>query len=181
MLSAGLPLAGGNHLLLQNHRNQVGGTVSFPPLKAAKRVVLVRHGQSTWNAEGRIQGSSDYSILTNKGEAQAEMSRQMLIDDSFDICFSSAALDSEALPIIQHFKLTPDNASFESKRCTSLEKQRDGNPLFLNPKPMEYWDDGLIKLFEELRNACIPMHLKLIAYEGTMSGLTVGGLEIRPM
>lgn len=63
--------------------------MSFPPLKAAKRVVLVRHGQSTWNAEGRIQGSSDFSILTNKGEAQAETSRQMLIDDSFDICFSS--------------------------------------------------------------------------------------------
>ncbi|PWA36413.1 phosphoglycerate/bisphosphoglycerate mutase family protein [Artemisia annua] len=67
---------------------KVGGTVSFPPLKAAKRVVLVRHGQSTWNAEGRIQGSSNFSILTNKGEAQAETSRQMLIDDSFDICFS---------------------------------------------------------------------------------------------
>ncbi|GKA62338.1 probable 2-carboxy-D-arabinitol-1-phosphatase, partial [Tanacetum coccineum] len=64
------------------------GTVSFPSLKAAKRVVLVRHGQSTWNAEGRIQGSSDFSILTNKGEAQAETSRQMLIDDSLDICFS---------------------------------------------------------------------------------------------
>ncbi|PWA49059.1 serine/threonine-protein kinase, active site protein [Artemisia annua] len=71
---------------------KVGGTVSFPPLKAAKRVVLVRHGQSTWNAEGRIQGSSDFSILTNKGEAQAETSRQMLIDDSFDICFSRLVL-----------------------------------------------------------------------------------------
>ncbi|KAL4560807.1 hypothetical protein LXL04_032961 [Taraxacum kok-saghyz] len=64
-------------------------SVSFPPVKVAKRVVLVRHGQSTWNAEGRIQGSSDFSILTQKGEAQAETSRQMLIDDSFDICFSS--------------------------------------------------------------------------------------------
>ncbi|KAJ0810226.1 putative 2-carboxy-D-arabinitol-1-phosphatase [Helianthus annuus] len=67
----------------------VTGTASFPPLKVAKRVVLVRHGQSTWNAEGRIQGSSDFSVLTQKGEAQAETSRQMLIDDSFDICFSS--------------------------------------------------------------------------------------------
>ncbi|KAI7741119.1 hypothetical protein M8C21_002138 [Ambrosia artemisiifolia] len=67
----------------------VTGTASFPPLKVGKRVVLVRHGQSTWNAEGRIQGSSDYSILTQKGEAQAETSRQMLVDDSFDICFSS--------------------------------------------------------------------------------------------
>ncbi|KAJ7947944.1 putative Phosphoglycerate mutase [Quillaja saponaria] len=61
----------------------------FPPIKVAKRVVLVRHGQSTWNAEGRIQGSSNFSVLTKKGEAQAETNRQMLIDDSFDVCFAS--------------------------------------------------------------------------------------------
>lgn len=60
----------------------------FPAVKSAKRVVLVRHGQSTWNAEGRIQGSSNFSVLTQKGEAQAETSRQMLVDDSFDICFA---------------------------------------------------------------------------------------------
>ncbi|KAK4492247.1 hypothetical protein RD792_003050 [Penstemon davidsonii] len=64
-------------------------SIALPSVSAAKRVVLVRHGQSTWNAEGRIQGSSDYSVLTLKGESQAETSRQMLIDDSFDICFSS--------------------------------------------------------------------------------------------
>ena len=60
----------------------------FPAIKAAKRVVLVRHGQSTWNEEGRIQGSSNFSVLTKKGEAQAETSRQMLIDDAFDVCFT---------------------------------------------------------------------------------------------
>jgi hypothetical protein len=64
----------------------------FPPLKTAKRVVLVRHGQSTWNAEGRIQGSSDFSVLTKKGESQAETSRQMLFDDNFDACFSRSVL-----------------------------------------------------------------------------------------
>ncbi|XP_027345248.1 probable 2-carboxy-D-arabinitol-1-phosphatase [Abrus precatorius] len=64
-------------------------SVAFPPIRAAKRVVLVRHGQSTWNAEGRIQGSSNFSVLTKKGESQAETSRQMLIDDHFDACFSS--------------------------------------------------------------------------------------------
>ncbi|GAB4824751.1 hypothetical protein Ancab_007615 [Ancistrocladus abbreviatus] len=64
-------------------------SLPFPPIKVAKRVVLVRHGQSTWNEEGRIQGSSDYAVLTQKGEAQAETSRQMLIDESFDVCFAS--------------------------------------------------------------------------------------------
>jgi hypothetical protein len=69
-------------------RSELYASAPFPPIKAAKRVVLVRHGQSTWNEEGRIQGSSDFSVLTKKGEAQADTSRQMLFDDSFDICFS---------------------------------------------------------------------------------------------
>ncbi|XP_058768341.1 probable 2-carboxy-D-arabinitol-1-phosphatase [Vicia villosa] len=64
-------------------------SLSFPPFKSSKRVILVRHGQSTWNAEGRIQGSSDFSVLTKKGESQAEISRQMLADDNFDACFAS--------------------------------------------------------------------------------------------
>lgn len=62
---------------------------TLPPLLEAKRVVLVRHGQSTWNAEGRIQGSSDLSVLTPKGVSQAETSRLMLLSDSFDACFVS--------------------------------------------------------------------------------------------
>lgn len=74
---------------------EVGLVEFLPPIRAAKRVVLVRHGQSTWNAEGRIQGSSNFSVLTQKGEAQAETSRQMLIDDSFDICFSSPLVRSK--------------------------------------------------------------------------------------
>ncbi|XP_050214071.1 probable 2-carboxy-D-arabinitol-1-phosphatase isoform X2 [Mercurialis annua] len=76
-------------------QQEVHDTAPFPSIKAAKRVVLVRHGQSTWNAEGRIQGSSDYSVLTQKGEAQAETSRQMLMDDNFDVCFSSPLIRSK--------------------------------------------------------------------------------------
>ena len=36
-----------------------------------RRVALVRHGESTWNAEGRVQGSSDGSRLTERGRGQA--------------------------------------------------------------------------------------------------------------
>lgn len=50
----------------------------LPPLAARKRVLLVRHGQSTWNAEGRIQGSSDLSVLSDKGVAQAQRTRDMV-------------------------------------------------------------------------------------------------------
>jgi len=61
----------------------------LPPIGQRKRVVLVRHGESTWNAIGRIQGSSDFAVLTTKGETQAETSRQMLLSDNFDGCFYS--------------------------------------------------------------------------------------------
>ncbi|XP_071724121.1 probable 2-carboxy-D-arabinitol-1-phosphatase [Rutidosis leptorrhynchoides] len=69
--------------------SELYGSTPFTPIPTAKRVVLVRHGQSTWNAEGRIQGSSNFSVLTQKGEAQADTSKQMLVDDTFDVCFTS--------------------------------------------------------------------------------------------
>ncbi|GKC65444.1 nucleotide-binding alpha-beta plait domain-containing protein, partial [Tanacetum coccineum] len=65
-------------------RGEVGGAVKLLGVKVAKRVVLVRHGQSTYNTKGRIQGSFDFSILTNKGEPQSETSIQMLTDESLD-------------------------------------------------------------------------------------------------
>lgn len=37
------------------------------------RVIILRHGQSTYNTQGRIQGRSDLSVLTDKGRADAKM------------------------------------------------------------------------------------------------------------
>jgi phosphoserine phosphatase len=44
---------------------------SSTPNNAATRVILVRHGRSTYNDQGRYQGSSDESILTVKGRQGA--------------------------------------------------------------------------------------------------------------
>lgn len=69
----------------------------LPPIGQHKRVVLVRHGESTWNAIGRIQGSSDFAVLTTKGETQAETSRQMLLSDNFDGCFYRCVIPNSTL------------------------------------------------------------------------------------
>ncbi|KAF5828703.1 histidine phosphatase superfamily [Dunaliella salina] len=61
----------------------------LPPISKPKTVVIVRHGQSTWNAESRVQGSSDASVLTPKGIAQAEASAKMLASDCFDAAYTS--------------------------------------------------------------------------------------------
>jgi probable phosphoglycerate mutase len=49
-----------------------GLTIAPPP---AATITLVRHGQSTWNEAGRMQGSSDESVLTPRGRAQAAAAR----------------------------------------------------------------------------------------------------------
>lgn len=61
----------------------------LPHVTTPKRVVLVRHGQSTWNAEGRIQGSSNESVLTDLGRSQAETTREMLFGENFDLLMTS--------------------------------------------------------------------------------------------
>mmetsp|Transcript_13781 Transcript_13781/g.50172 ORF Transcript_13781/g.50172 Transcript_13781/m.50172 type:complete len:325 (+) Transcript_13781:91-1065(+) len=57
--------------------------------KRSKLIVLVRHGYSSWNQEGRVQGNSDHSVLTYLGRVQARRCRQALEDINFDACFSS--------------------------------------------------------------------------------------------
>jgi len=59
------------------------------PLSAEKEIVFVRHGLSTWNQEGRIQGDTDESTLTAAGEEQSQMVRDSLVEIPFDSCFSS--------------------------------------------------------------------------------------------
>ncbi|KAJ4703479.1 putative Phosphoglycerate mutase [Melia azedarach] len=58
-------------------------------ISSPKKVTLVRHGLSSWNDEGRVQGSSNLSVLTETGVKQAERCREALRNLRFDQCFSS--------------------------------------------------------------------------------------------
>jgi len=58
-----------------------------PPLTT--RIILVRHGLSTYNATNRIQGRLDASTLTDEGKAAAEKVGQALNGLSFDAIYSS--------------------------------------------------------------------------------------------
>jgi len=62
--------------------------VKSPELKA-KYFVIVRHGHSTWNDQGRIQGNTDESELTETGRIQAFKARDALEGMHFDSCFAS--------------------------------------------------------------------------------------------
>jgi phosphoserine phosphatase len=53
------------------------------------RVILVRHGQSTYNAEKRYQGSSDDSVLTACGQQQAAQVGQLCAPIDIQAVYSS--------------------------------------------------------------------------------------------
>lgn len=51
-------------------------------------IVVVRHGETVWNTEGRLQGHQD-SPLTTKGQEQAESLAQRLKNEEFSHIYSS--------------------------------------------------------------------------------------------
>jgi broad specificity phosphatase PhoE len=55
----------------------------------ATRVIIVRHGQSSYNTQKMIQGRCDESILTEKGASDAHKVGEALSSLSFDAVYSS--------------------------------------------------------------------------------------------
>lgn len=56
----------------------------------ATRVILLRHGQSTFNVLGLYQGSSDASVLTEVGRKEARITGDFLKGFSFDAVYISS-------------------------------------------------------------------------------------------
>ncbi len=63
-------------------------TPPLPPKKAPSRVLLVRHGETQWNREGRFQGQMDIP-LNATGFAQAQGTAELLKDIAIDRVISS--------------------------------------------------------------------------------------------
>lgn len=58
------------------------------------RLVLLRHGQSTWNLENRFTGWIDVS-LSPQGLREAENAGELLADIRFDVAFTSALMRAQ--------------------------------------------------------------------------------------
>lgn len=52
------------------------------------KLYIMRHGETTWNTQWRLQGSSD-TVLNEKGREMAVETGKGLKDVPFDLCFSS--------------------------------------------------------------------------------------------
>ena len=80
-------------------------------------LVLIRHGQSLWNAENRFTGWTDID-LSEKGEYEAEMAGEKLENISFDVVHTSALMRAQrtAEIIIQHNKISKDMPVYKDER-----------------------------------------------------------------
>ncbi|MBE9221847.1 histidine phosphatase family protein [Cyanobacterium stanieri LEGE 03274] len=89
------------------------------------RVIIVRHGQSSYNAQRMIQGRCDESVITEKGRQQADLLAQTLSKVNFAGFYSSP---------LQRARETADiirQANEHNPSLTVLEKLREINlPLW---------------------------------------------------
>ncbi len=53
------------------------------------RVIILRHGQSSYNSQGRIQGRSDLSVLTDRGQADARLTSEAFQGLEFSAAYCS--------------------------------------------------------------------------------------------
>jgi probable phosphoglycerate mutase len=72
----------------------------------ATRVIIVRHGQSSYNAEQMIQGRCDESVLTEKGKADAEIVGNALSNLKIDAFYCSPLQRAKETAQIIHGCLT---------------------------------------------------------------------------
>lgn len=80
-------------------------------------LVLIRHGQSLWNAENRFTGWTDID-LSKKGENEAREAGKKLEDVAFDVVHTSALMRAQrtAEIIIKHNKISQDIPTFKDER-----------------------------------------------------------------
>ena len=84
------------------------------------RIFLVRHGQTEWNLQGRLQGHRD-SPLTAAGRAQAHSTREALAEETIHIAYASPLKRAwETLSIIVAGR------GIETIACDSLKEIRLG-------------------------------------------------------
>lgn len=89
------------------------------------RVILVRHGESTYNALGLYQGSSNESVLTETGRRMARQTGAFLSGLSFDAVYVSSLQRAQQTAIEMLAAMTPlvDNKTIhatEALRETDL-------------------------------------------------------------
>jgi 2,3-bisphosphoglycerate-dependent phosphoglycerate mutase len=154
-------------------------------------VIVVRHGETTWNLEGRRQGHLD-SPLTPKGIAQAEALAQRLKGEHFGALYSSdlgrACQTAEIIASATGHGIAVDGrlrernlGIFQGLRSDEIQKfypeeyrlHRTSGPDFVIPggESARQQVERNIRCLEELTQQHPGQRIAVVTHGGVLSGL----------
>ncbi|ALB45407.1 MULTISPECIES: histidine phosphatase family protein [Clostridium] len=127
---------------------------------------LIRHGQTKWNLEKRMQGHKD-SPLTEVGISQAQKLRDRLINEKIDLIYSSESKRAyDTAKIIQHNRNIPINIKKELKEIHMGKWEGMNQTDIINKYPEtweNFWNNPSVYVptdegesYEELKARVIP-------------------------
>jgi probable phosphoglycerate mutase len=156
---------------------------------ADARVVLVRHGETEWNREGRIQGYRGDSSLTATGHAQARLLAERLASECFDALHSSDAGRTRqtaapigvaaGLDVVYDAALRERNYGvFEGRTYLEVEREhpeafqkfRSRDPYYVPPagESAAQFRDRVVAALERIAAGAAGKHVAVIAHGGVL-------------
>lgn len=96
-------------------------------------MILIRHGQSVWNAANRFTGWTDVE-LSEKGEAEAAAAGEALADVRFDVVHTSALIRAQrtAEIVMKHNRASGEYGSVSTRYDERLNERHYGDLQGLN-------------------------------------------------
>ena len=156
-----------------------------PPLT---HVVMVRHGETEWNRDGRVQGMQD-SRLSERGLAQAEAVARVLAGESVDLIYSSdlgrtrqtAAAIARATGIEVRLDARLRERCYgvlEARTWTEIEREHPQAFQRLNARDPHYAPAGgespivfrerVVQVFDEIAQAHLGARIVVVSHGGVV-------------
>jgi probable phosphoglycerate mutase len=132
-------------------------------------LILIRHGETAWNAERRLQGHTDIG-LNEAGERQAEALGRALAGEALDAVYASdlARASRTALHVAQHHDLAVQCDAGLRERCYGgFEGLRYGEIAQRHPAAYAAWQardiDALPPAGERQAESVRQFHARVLA------------------
>ena len=161
-------------------------------------LLIVRHGETEWNAEGRIQGHTDIGLSEN-GAQQARSLGQRLADRQIDVAYSSdlkrtsetarLALGDRNVVLNQTPRLREYHKGiFEGMTLTEIQTQfPDEYPKYLE-KDLSYAPEGgettrdvstrMASIFQEIKAKHLDETVLVVSHGGALRAAMVSLLDM---
>ena len=155
---------------------------------AVTKICLIRHGETAWNAEGRIQGQLDIP-LSDVGLAQARAVARALATESFDVIYASdltrvrqtvePTATRLALPVQlkvalreRHYgmfeTLTYEDAKVRHSEHFARFKAREADFDFVSGESLRAFSERAIACFTEIVNAHVGKQILIFTHGGVL-------------